>query len=70
MNTTCACSAEHRPAGLAKRGASDIQAAEPSKIDWKGIWKPLTAIVGAFLVFFGCRSRARASRKLSCPPWR
>jgi len=74
MNTTCACSAEHRPAGLAKRGASDIQAAEPSKIDWKGIWKPLTAIVGAFLVFFwlpieSARFREAVMSSLALTKW-
>ncbi len=53
MNTTCACSTENRPAGLAdNREASAIEGAEPSQVDWKSIWKPLTAIVGAFLVFF------------------
>ncbi len=25
---------------------------EPSQIDWKGIWKPLSLIVGGFLLFF------------------
>jgi uncharacterized membrane protein YraQ (UPF0718 family) len=53
MSSTCACSAENRPANLAKRGAGETQAAEPpGRIDWKSIWKPLTAIVAAFLVFF------------------
>lgn len=74
MKTTCACSAEHRPAGLAERGASDIQAAEPSKIDWKGIWKPLTAIVGAFLAFFwlpieSARFREAVMSSLALTKW-
>ena len=29
----------------------DVQP-EPSLIDWKGIWKPLTLIVTGFLLFF------------------
>ena len=29
----------------------DVQS-EPSQIDWKGIWKPLTLIVTGFLLFF------------------
>jgi len=30
----------------------DIEPEEPSLIDWKEIWKPLTWIVGGFLLFF------------------
>ena len=30
---------------------NDVQP-EPSQIDWKGIWKPLSLIVGGFLLFF------------------
>jgi hypothetical protein len=52
MNTTCACSSENRPVVLPDSEVADEAAGQPSQIDWKGIWKPLTAIVGAFLVFF------------------
>jgi len=52
MNTTCACSSENRPVALPGSEAGDETIQQPSQIDWKGIWKPLTAIVGAFLVFF------------------
>jgi hypothetical protein len=50
MSTTCACSNEIRPAALPE--AAGEAPPEPSQIDWKSIWKPLTAIIGAFLVFF------------------
>ena len=52
MSTTCACSTESRPISLSDKETGDIATSEPSQIDWKSIWKPLTAIVGAFLVFF------------------
>ena len=52
MSTTCACSTESRPISLDDKKTREIEAAEPSQIDWKSIWKPLAAIVGAFLVFF------------------
>jgi hypothetical protein len=52
MNTTCACSTENRPISLADNRPDDILSSEPSRIEWKTIRKPLTAIVGAFLVFF------------------
>jgi uncharacterized membrane protein YraQ (UPF0718 family) len=52
MNASSACSSENRTNVLADMGTSGIEAAEHSQIDWKSIWKPLTAIVGAFLVFF------------------
>lgn len=36
------------------KGAENIHEHEdqPSMIDWKGIWKPLSLITGAFLIFF------------------
>jgi uncharacterized membrane protein YraQ (UPF0718 family) len=36
------------------KGAEKIHEHEnqPSKIDWKGIWKPLSIIAGTFLIFF------------------
>jgi len=36
------------------KGAENIHEHEdqPSMIDWKGIWKPLCLITGAFLIFF------------------
>jgi hypothetical protein len=52
MNTTCACSSENRPVVLPGSEAADETTEQPSQVDWKSIWKPLTAIVGAFLVFF------------------
>jgi uncharacterized membrane protein YraQ (UPF0718 family) len=52
MNTTCACLTENQSVALAGSGAVNGTTKEPSQIDWKNIWKPLTAIVGAFLVFF------------------
>jgi uncharacterized membrane protein YraQ (UPF0718 family) len=52
MSTTCACSSENRPVVLPDSEAADEPTEQPSQIDWKSIWKPLTAIVGAFLVFF------------------
>ena len=36
---------------LAGSHDNDVQP-EPSQIDWKGIWKPLSLIVGGFLLFF------------------
>ena len=32
--------------------SSEAEGMEPSQIDWKGIWKPLSLITGAFLVVF------------------
>ncbi len=34
---------------------------EPSLIDWKTIWKPLSIITGIFLIFSGCRWKAAGS---------
>jgi hypothetical protein len=52
MSTTCACSSENRPVSLPDSATKDETNQQPSQIDWKSIWKPLAAIVGAFLVFF------------------
>jgi hypothetical protein len=52
MNANCACSTESRPLSLPDEGSPGAAASEPSRIDWKSIWKPLAAIIGAFLVFF------------------
>jgi hypothetical protein len=53
MTATCACSQETRPTASDSEhentsGLDD----QPSLIDWKTIWKPMSAIVVAFLVFF------------------
>ena len=52
MSTTCACSSENRPVALSNSEIPDITNPEPTQIDWKSIWKPMAAIIGAFLVFF------------------
>jgi hypothetical protein len=52
MSTICACSNENRPVPLSDSETAGSAPPEPSRIDWKSIWKPLTAIVLAFLVFF------------------
>ena len=52
MNTTTAYSTGTPPVALPDTQAADETTLEPSLIDWKSIWKPLAAIVGAFLVFF------------------
>jgi len=52
MSTICACSSDNRPAALSDSKSAGATTQEPSLIDWKSIWKPLAAIVGAFLVFF------------------
>jgi hypothetical protein len=49
MSTTFSQSNPDRLIGAA---TDDIEPAEPSLIDWKGIWKPLALIVGGFLLFF------------------
>ncbi|MFO7709936.1 MAG: permease [Desulfobacterales bacterium] len=53
MTTTCACSQETQPivSDLDHEGANG-RGNQPSQIDWKTIWKPMSAIVVAFLVFF------------------
>ena len=52
MSTTCACSSENRPVALSNSEIPDITNPEPTQLDWKSIWKPMAAIIGAFLVFF------------------
>jgi hypothetical protein len=49
MPPTCSCAGENRSPLHTEEEAT---ARVPSQIDWKSIWKPLAAIIGAFLVFF------------------
>jgi uncharacterized protein len=53
MTATCACSQETRPivSDSDHENTSGIDD-QPSLIDWKTIWKPMSAIVVAFLAFF------------------
>ena len=50
MNT--ATVSENKASNETARTRDDTPAREPSMIDWKTIWKPLTLIVGVFLVLF------------------
>jgi uncharacterized membrane protein YraQ (UPF0718 family) len=49
--TTCACSPETYPDVSSRKNTNGLDD-EPSLIDWKTIWKPMAAIVAAFLLFF------------------
>jgi hypothetical protein len=74
MNTTCACSNEKQAISLADKETGDIATSEPSQIDWKSIWKPLTAIVGVFLVLFwlpieSARFREAVMSSLALTKW-
>ncbi len=74
MNTTCACKIENHPAALTDSEKANETTPEPSLIDWKSIWKPLTAIVGAFLVFFwlpieSARFREAVMSSLALTKW-
>jgi uncharacterized protein len=53
MTATCACSQENQPivSDAAHDSTSGIDD-QLSHIDWKTIWKPMSAIIVAFLVFF------------------
>jgi hypothetical protein len=42
---------EHR-AGIKQSAKIEKKDIQPSSIDWKAIWKPLSLIIGVFLVFF------------------
>mgnify|MGYP005844596307 CR=1 FL=1 len=53
MTTTCACSPETRPiASDSDHEKANRLDSQPSLIEWKTIWKPMSAIIVAFLVFF------------------
>jgi uncharacterized membrane protein YraQ (UPF0718 family) len=52
MNTAITSVAGSRATALPDPETVDATTHEPSQIDWRSIWKPLAAIVGAFLVFF------------------
>ena len=43
--------AQKTPAAV-KKSESIENEVEPSLIDWKAIWKPLSVIVGVFIIFF------------------
>jgi len=43
--------AEHR-AGMEQSSKVEKVESQPSSIDWKSIWKPLSIITGVFLAFF------------------
>ncbi|MFZ7126599.1 MAG: permease [Desulfobacterales bacterium] len=47
-----ATSAPAHKGGLSSEAAGDVHEFQPSQIDWKGIWKPMSWIIGAFLVIF------------------
>jgi len=52
MNTSIASLAGRQATDLPDSETLDTTPHEPSQIDWKSIWKPLTGIIAAFLVFF------------------
>jgi len=44
--------AENNRSAVDAESTRDAEASEPSRVDWKVIWKPLGLITGAFLIFF------------------
>lgn len=52
MSISSACTDNLRTEASTDPESKLEEAEPPSQVDWKTIWKPLAAIVGAFLVFF------------------
>jgi len=44
-----------KPPAAAKKSEEIEKEVEPSLIEWKQIWKPLSVIVGGFIIFSGFR---------------